>query len=78
MNSLDLEQTAPLRRRPVRPAGSENESEPAARIPMGPPGLPARHPLNILKRTAIMGGTLYALHGRFLSKGSYISRIATL
>ena len=64
MNALDVEQSAPLRRRPVRAAGSENGNEStASHIPMGPPGLPARHPLNIFKRTAIIGGTLYAMHG---------------
>lgn len=64
MNALDVEQSAPLRRRPVRAAGSENgHDSTASQIPMGPPGLPARHPLNIFKRTAIIGGTLYAMHG---------------
>jgi hypothetical protein len=67
MNALDLEQSAPLRRRPVRAAGSENGGAAAPQIPHGPPGLPARHPLNIFKRTAIIGGTLYAMHGAYLS-----------
>ncbi|KAL3784702.1 hypothetical protein HJC23_007711 [Cyclotella cryptica] len=61
--NIDLEQSAPLRRRPVRPVGSEDgDGEATPQLPLGPPGLPARHPLNILKRTAIIGGTLYAMH----------------
>ena len=58
--NLDLEQSAPLRRRGPRPEG--NDATPM--IPSPPPGLPARHPLNLMKRTAIIGGTVYAMHGK--------------
>lgn len=63
MNPLDLEQSAPLRRRPVRPPNTATDGDNVSSFPMGPPGLPAHHPLNILKRSAIISGTLYALYG---------------
>ncbi|EED95155.1 hypothetical protein THAPSDRAFT_268206 [Thalassiosira pseudonana CCMP1335] len=62
MNPLDLEQSAPLRRRPVRPPNTATDGDNVSSYPMGPPGLPAHHPLNILKRSAIISGTLYALY----------------
>eukprot|EP00984_Skeletonema_dohrnii_P003799 scaffold1310_cov128-Skeletonema_dohrnii-CCMP3373.AAC.2 len=57
--NLDLEQSAPLRRRGPRPEGNDDAMP---MIPPPPPGLPPRHPLQLMKRTAIMGGTLYAMH----------------
>ena len=62
MTTLDLEQSAPLRRRGPRP---EAGNDAMSMIPDPPPGLPARHPLNLMKRTAIIGGTLYVMHGKF-------------
>jgi len=59
--NLDLEQSAPLRRRGPRPEGNDDAMP---MIPPPPPGLPPRHPLQLMKRTAIMGGTLYAMHGK--------------
>ena len=55
MVALDVEQSAPMLRR-------RYENDPSNR-PQPPPGLPPRHPLNILKRCAIIGGTIYALYG---------------
>jgi hypothetical protein len=58
--NLDLEQSAPLRRRGPRNESQEN----ITMLPPPPPGLPARHPLQLMKRTAFICGTLYALHGK--------------
>ena len=60
--NLDLEQSAPLRRR--GPRNESNDESVISMIPPPPPGLPARHPLQLLKRTAIICGTLYAMHGK--------------
>jgi len=54
--NLDLEQSAPLRRRGLREG-----NDAMSMIPPPPPGLAARHPLQLMKRTAIIGGTLYAM-----------------
>ena len=62
-NPLDVEQSAPLRRRLATPSSNEIGGSRRLNLPEPPPELPARHPLNILKRSAIMGGTLYILHG---------------
>ena len=61
MVALDVEQSAPMLRR-------RYENDPSNRLsslPQPPPGLPPRHPLNILKRCSIIGGTVYALYGEF-------------
>mmetsp|Transcript_24211 Transcript_24211/g.52216 ORF Transcript_24211/g.52216 Transcript_24211/m.52216 type:complete len:184 (-) Transcript_24211:338-889(-) len=58
--NIDVEQSAPLRRRLATPKNDDTGNRP--RIPAPPPGLPPRHPLQILKRSAIIGGTLYAMH----------------
>ncbi|KAK1734693.1 hypothetical protein QTG54_014566 [Skeletonema marinoi] len=63
--NLDLEQSAPLRRRGPRPEGNDDAMP---MIPPPPPGLPPRHPLQLMKRTAIMGGTLYAMHELYQGK----------
>ena len=61
--NLDLEQSAPLRRRgQSRPESNDR----VPMIPTPPPGLPARHPLQLIKRSAIIGVTLYAMHGEFV------------
>jgi len=61
--SLDVEQSAPLRRRLATPADSDALAAGSrSGIHAPPAGLPPRHPLQILKRTAIIGGTLYALY----------------
>ncbi|KAL3806999.1 hypothetical protein ACHAXA_000944 [Cyclostephanos tholiformis] len=61
-NPLDVEQSAPLRRRLAAPNNNDLGDSQRLKFPEPSPGLPARHPLNILKRSAIMGGTLYVLH----------------
>lgn len=60
MTSLDVEQSAPLRRRLATPANDVKSDRP--NLPPPPQGLPPGHPLQILKRSAIIGGTLYAMH----------------
>lgn len=65
--NLDLEQSAPLRRR--GPRNESNDESVMSMIPPPPPGLPARHPLQLLKRTAIICGTLYAMHGKWYYLG---------
>jgi hypothetical protein len=62
-NPLDVEQSAPLRRRLATPNNDDFGGSRRLKFPEPPPGLPARHPLNILKRSSIIGGTLYVLHG---------------
>ena len=62
-NPIDVEQSAPLRRRLATPNNDNIGSSKRLKYPEPPPGLPARHPLNILKRSAIIGGTMYILHG---------------
>jgi hypothetical protein len=57
--NLDLEQSAPLRRRGLREG-----NDAMSMIPPPPPGLAARHPLQLMKRTAIIGGTLYAMQSK--------------
>jgi len=65
MVALDVEESAPiLRRRLQRNDNTTSNNIPT--IPTPPPGLPARHPLQILKRSAIIGATLYALYGEIL------------
>lgn len=64
MTTLDLEQSAPLRRRAPAPATNDDAGARPS-LPPPPMGLPARHPLNLMKRTAIIGGTIYALYGEF-------------
>ncbi|KAL9191021.1 hypothetical protein ACHAXT_000727 [Thalassiosira profunda] len=60
--TLDVEESAPLRRRLANPAPPSENGASMPSIPTPPPGLPASHPLQILKRSAIIGGTLYAMY----------------
>ena len=62
MVALDVEQSAPMLRRRYENDPSSNR---LSSLPQPPPGLPPRHPLNILKRCSIIGGTVYALYGEF-------------
>ena len=63
MVALDVEESAPILRRRLQ-RNDKDTNIPT--IPTPPPGLPARHPLQILKRSAIIGATLYALYGEIL------------
>jgi len=63
MVALDVEQSAPMLRR--RYYENDPSSNRLSSLPQPPPGLPPRHPLNILKRCSIIGGILYALYGEF-------------
>ncbi|KAL7466455.1 hypothetical protein ACHAXS_007777 [Conticribra weissflogii] len=56
--NLDLESSAPLRRRPVTATSTAAHGT----VNHGPPGLPPRHPLQIMKRCAIIAGTCYGIH----------------
>ncbi|KAL7531100.1 hypothetical protein ACHAXR_003844 [Thalassiosira sp. AJA248-18] len=61
--NIDVEESAPLRRRLATPnPNNDNPSGNRSTIPAPPPGLPPTHPLQILKRSAIIGGTLYAMY----------------
>ena len=67
MVALDVEESAPiLRNRRLQRNDNGTTSNNIPTIPTPPPGLPARHPLQILKRSAIIGATLYALYGESL------------
>lgn len=59
--NIDLEQSAPLRRRVATPSNGDGSGN-RPTLPAPPPELPPRHPLQILKRSAIIGGTIYALY----------------
>jgi len=59
--NLDVEESAPLRRRLATPQNNDDMGS-RPKFPAPPPGLPARHPLQILKRSAIIAGTLYAMY----------------
>lgn len=60
--NIDPESSAPLRRRAVAPAGGADGNSFSRGYPAPPPGLSGNHPLQMLKRGAIVGGTLYGLH----------------
>ena len=68
MQPLDVEQSAPILRRRLANDDHDTSSQPRVRpsdlLPNPPPGLPARHPLNIMKRSSIIGGTVYILHDK--------------
>ena len=64
MVALDVEESAPILRRRLQT--NDNTTSNIPTIPTPPPALPARHPLQILKRSAIIGATLYALYGEIL------------
>ena len=62
MQPLDVEQSAPILRRRLandeNDASSQQRVRPSDLLPNPPPGLPARHPLNVMKRSSIIGGTV--------------------
>jgi len=53
----DVEESATLRQR--NPSSGNNEGK---HQPRPPHGIPAKHPINILYRIAVIGGSLYFLH----------------
>ena len=69
---LDLEQSAPLRKRLATPNNNHGDDDaagsslrpPSSSLSPPPMQLPARHPLQIMKRSAIIGGSLYAFYGK--------------
>jgi hypothetical protein len=58
MQPLNVEQSAPILRR--RLANDDNDALSQQRV-QPPPGLPARHPLNVMKCSSITGGAVYIL-----------------
>ena len=74
MVALDVEESAPILRRRLQT--NDNDTNNIPTIPTPPPGLPARHPLQILKRSAIIVATLYALYGEILLLLSWKRRIS--
>ncbi|KAL7444738.1 hypothetical protein ACHAXH_009461 [Discostella pseudostelligera] len=63
---LDLEQSAPLRKRLATPNNNHGDTagsgQRTSSLPPPPMQLPARHPLQIMKRSSIIGGSLYAFY----------------
>lgn len=53
----DVEESAALRQR--NPSSANNEGK---HRPPPPSGLPAHHPINLIYRTSVIGGSLYLLH----------------